>query len=68
MSPKMPLNQALIGALTLHLNNVMFKPMRPNTLILMIAKTAPKRTFSAIFYAGAQPVVLQEMWPVGLMT
>lgn len=59
---------SLIIVLTLHINNVMFKSMRPNTHILMIAKTAPVRTFSAIFYAGAQPVVLQEMWPVGLMT
>jgi hypothetical protein len=42
--------------------------MRPNAQILMIAKTASKRTFSAISYAGSADVVTIELWPVGLMT
>ena len=42
--------------------------MRPNAQILMIAKTAPKRTFSAIIYADAPASVCQELWSVGLMT
>jgi hypothetical protein len=64
----MSLKEALKRILTLQLNGVILKAMQPNAQILMIAKTAPKRTFSAIFYDGTSTVVSAELWPVGLMT
>jgi hypothetical protein len=64
----MPLNEALKRVLTLQSNGVMFIAMRLNAQILMIAKTASERTFSAINYAGSPDVVSTELWSVGLMT